>query len=235
MKQYIVLNIEMSSWNTKEVIHPVILVDNCHRVLIDCGYAGSLPGVEEALMQYSIMPETITHVILTHQDHDHIGAAAAFKRKYPKVQMMASDIEAPYISGEEKSLRLIQAERLQEMLPSEQQAFGEAFCNLLRNIESVKIDRVLTADEELPFCGGCRVVATPGHTPGHISLYLPVLNVVVTGDAMALDKGKPVIANPQFTLDFDMAKDSMEQLFSFGAEAIVCYHGGAISKEDAII
>jgi glyoxylase-like metal-dependent hydrolase (beta-lactamase superfamily II) len=235
LHQYIVLKIEMPSWNTTEVIHPVVLADDNHRVLIDCGYAGSLPKIEEALIQHGIMPQNVTHVILTHQDHDHMGAAAAFKRKYPQAQIMTSVIEAPYISGEEKSLRLIQAEQLQQSLPPEQQAFGEAFCNMLRNIEPVRIDRALTLDEELPFCGSCRVIATPGHTPGHISLYLPALNVVITGDAMALEKGKPVIANPQFTLDLDLAKASMERLFSIGAETIVCYHGGVIRKEDVIL
>lgn len=231
MNKYVILDVEMSYWNMKEIIHPVVLTDNDYCVLVDCGYVGSLPKIEEALNLSAIMPEEITHIILTHQDHDHMGAAAEFKQKYPKVQIMASADETPYINGEKKSLRLIQAEELQKILPPEQQAFGEAFCSLLRRVEPVAVDRPLSPNEVLPFCGGCCFIATPGHTPGHISLHIPKLDIIITGDAMALDGGKPVIANPQFTLDLNMATSSMEKLLSYQKETIICYHGGVLRRQ----
>ncbi len=231
MNKYAILDVEMSYWNMKEVIHPVVLMDDNDYVLVDCGYVGSLPKIEEALHLNAIMPEEITHIILTHQDHDHMGAVAEFKRQYPKVQIMASADEAPYINGERKSLRLIQAEELQKILPAEQQAFGEAFCSLLRRVEPVAVDRRISPNEELPFCGGCRVIATPGHTPGHISLHIPKLDIIIAGDAMALKDGKSVIANPQFTLDINMATSSMDKLLSCQKEKIICYHGGVLSGQ----
>lgn len=230
MNKILILDVEMAYAGTADTIHPVLLSDDSHRVLIDCGYVGSLPKIEDALQKSGVPPQEITHVILTHQDHDHIGAAAAFKRKFPSVKIMASTIEAPYISGSQKSLRLEQAERLQRMLPPEQQGFGEAFCGLLRSVEPVQIDQTLNSDEQLPFCGGCLVVATPGHTPGHISLFLPEHETVIAGDAIALERGEPVIANPQFTLDLESAAASMERLLSYSAKRIVCYHGGVFEK-----
>lgn len=35
-----------------------------------------------------------------------------------------------------------------------------------------KVDKILFDGEELSFCGGIQVIFTPGHTQGHISLYL---------------------------------------------------------------
>jgi glyoxylase-like metal-dependent hydrolase (beta-lactamase superfamily II) len=177
-----------------------------------------------------LSPEAITHVILTHHDHDHVGAAAALKQEYPNVRILASAEEAPYVSGSKKSLRLEQAERLQKELPEEQQAFGAAFCDLLRSVEPVQVDRVLQEDERLPFCGGCQVLATPGHTPGHISLYLKEFDTILSGDAMALEQGQPVLPNPQFTLDLQRAKDSMQRLLSNPAQSIIFYHGGLFKK-----
>lgn len=142
--------------------------------------------------------------------------------------IVTSSIETPYISGARKSLRLEQAEQLQKTLPPEQRAFGEAFCGLLRTVEPVQIDCRLYGDDLLPFCGGCQVIATPGHTPGHISLYLPGFDTVISGDAMALENGKPIIANPQFTLDMEEAIASMERLLSFPAKRMICYHGGVL-------
>lgn len=228
MKKIIVLNIEMTYGNIFDIIHPVVLCDGCNYGLIDCGYVGSLHRIEKALQINGLRPEAITHIILTHQDHDHIGAAAAFKNKYPDVRVLASSIEAPYISGSLKSLRLEQAEQLQKALPPKQQAFGEAFCSLLRTVEPVQIDQQLFADELLPFCGNCQVIATPGHTPGHISLYLPELSTIISGDAITLENGKPVIANPQFTLNMEQATASIQKLLSYQAKKIICYHGGVL-------
>lgn len=51
---------------------------------------------------------------------------------------------------------------------------------------------------------------------------------MVAGDAIALEDGVPVLANPQFTLDAAAATASMEKLLRMGAEAILCYHGGQL-------
>lgn len=231
MNKLIVLNIDMCYGETHDIIHPVVLCDETNYVLVDCGYVGSLSKIEDALICNNVSPELITHIILTHQDHDHIGAAAAYKKKYPNVQIVASAKEAPFISGTEKYLRLNQAEKLQRELPAEMQEFGIAFCNLLRSVEPVAVDQLLYDNELLPFCGGCRVIATPGHTPGHISLYVSKLSAIISGDALALERGQPVIANPQFTLNIEEATTSMLQLLSFPAKKIICYHGGVLERE----
>jgi glyoxylase-like metal-dependent hydrolase (beta-lactamase superfamily II) len=230
MNKLVILNIEMSYGAVNDTIYPVVLCDDVNCILVDCGYVGALLKIEEALHSNGLSPEAITHMILTHQDHDHIGAAAAFKQKYPKVRVLASAHEAPYISGSRKSLRLEQAERLQKRLPAEQQEFGKAFCSLLRSVEPVQIDQLLREDELLPFCGGCQVLATPGHTPGHISLYLSEFDTILSGDAMALEQGRPMLANPQYTLDIEKANDSMQRLLSHPARTIICYHGGLFEK-----
>ena len=230
MNKLIILKIEMSYGAVKDYIYPAVLCDGETCVLADCGYVGSLPEIEKALRNNGLTPEAITHIILTHHDHDHVGAAAAFKRKYPNVLILTSAEEAPYISGTKKSLRLEQAEQLQQDLPEDRQAFGTAFCNLLRSVEPVEVDQVLREDELLPFCGGIQVLAAPGHTPGHISLYLKEFDTILSGDVMALEQGQPVLPNPQFTLDIDKAKDSMRRLLSHPAQSVICYHGGLFEK-----
>lgn len=231
MSKLIILNIDMSFGETHEEIHPVVLLEDTNCVMVDCGYVGSLPCIEDELRSNNILPEEITHIILTHQDHDHVGAAAAFRRKYPGVKLLASAEEADYISGVRKSLRLTQAEQLQEVLPEEMQDFGRDFCKLLRSVEPVPVDQLLSEEEVLPYCGGCQIIATPGHTPGHISLYLMEHDILVAGDAVALENGIPVIANPQFTLDKNRANESMQRLLAHPAKRLICYHGGVWNKD----
>lgn len=213
-----------------EMIYPVLLKGTESLVLVDCAFVGALPLLEEAIVAKGFSPQNITHIVITHQDHDHMGSAAAFKRKYPAVKIVSSKLEEPYISGKIKSLRLAQAEVLQETLPPEKQAFGEMFCRVLRSVEPVAVDITVEDGQQPGWLDGCAVVATPGHTPGHLSLYLPRERTVITGDAMTVHNGKPAVANPQFALDPDEAKASLRKLLALEAETYICHHGGIYHK-----
>lgn len=223
------LTITMPFGGTENTVYPTLLWDAQNIILVDCGFIGSLPYLEKELRRHGLSAEQITGLVLTHHDHDHMGAAAALKRANHHITIYASKEEEPFISAREKPLRLRQAEELQKTLPPEQQDFGQAFCEMLRQVEPVPVDRLLHNGERLDWCGGCRVVDTPGHTPGHISLLMESDSIVVVGDAMALENGKSVIANPQFTLNSEQATQSMEKLLSFQANAYYCYHGGVYS------
>ena len=220
------LTVTMAFGDTESTVYPTVLWDDRNVILVDCGFIGSLPVLEAELGRYGLSVSRVTGLVLTHHDHDHMGAAAALKRANPNITIYTSPEEAPYISAEVKPLRLCQAEEYQKTLPPEQKAFGEAFIALLRRVEPVRVDRLLRDGEHLDWCGGCRIVATPGHTPGHLSLLLEQASTVITGDAIALESGLPVIANPQFTPDPDAASRSYEKLLSLKAQAYYCYHGG---------
>lgn len=230
MSEIIVLKLNFKYGGTEDFIHPVVLRDDNEMVLIDCGYSGFMPVVEEAMKDKGLDCNQLTKILITHQDHDHMGALAAFKEKYPHIKIAASEIEAPYISGEKKSLRLEQAEAMQATLSDEMKAFGIAFCQLLRSIKPAKVDILLHEGERLDWCGGCVVISTPGHTPGHISLYLEDKKTVITGDAAVVENNRLVVANPQFTLDMDRAKEDIAKLLSYDAETYICYHGGIYRK-----
>ncbi len=220
------LTVTMAFQGTEETVYPTVLRDGRDAVLVDCGWIGALPIVERELEKIGLAEQDLTGLVLTHHDHDHMGAAAALRRANPNIRIYASPAEEPFISGREKSLRLRQAEEMQETLPPEMREFGRAFCELLRRVEPVKIDGLLLDGERPDWCGGCRVIATPGHTPGHISLLLEDESIVITGDAMALENGLPVIANPQFALDREAAEASLAKLLELKAGAYYCYHGG---------
>lgn len=223
------LTITMQFGDVENTVYPTLLWDKQNIILVDCGFIGSLHVLEKELQRHGLSAHHITGLVLTHHDHDHMGAAAALKRMNPNIKIYASPLEAPFISAQRKPLRLCQAEEMQKILPPEQQAFGKAFCEMLRRVEPVVVDSLLCDGECLDWCGGCRVIATPGHTPGHISLLMENASIIITGDAIALEGNLPVIANPQFTLDIDQAAKSLENLLSIKASTYYCYHGGVYS------
>ena len=91
-------------WNgTVQHLHPVLLPGDTDTVLVDCGYPGSLELLEAELAARGASLAQVTKLVLTHQDDDHMGAAAELKERYPALQILASETEALYISGERKT------------------------------------------------------------------------------------------------------------------------------------
>lgn len=194
--------------------------------MIDCGHPGFVPKLEEEAKRFGISLESLTKVIITHHDMDHLGSLVALKRQYPAIQILAPEQEKLFIEGTIKSLRLEQAEESLHAIPDEMKPGAEAFIRYLKSIELVKVDRTLSYGERLPWYGGIQVVHTPGHMPSHISLYLPEDKTMIAADAVVIEDGELNIANPQFALDLDEAVRSCERLLAYDNERLICYHGG---------
>lgn len=79
---------------------------------------------------------------------------------------------------------------------------------------------------------GLQIVATPGHTPGHISVFDPATATIVAGDALN-GEGSGVEAlvdgvggpNPRFTPEMDLAIDSARKLAALKPNTILFGHG----------
>ena len=60
----------------------------------------------------------------------------------------------------------------------------------------VSVDMAVADEEVLPYCGGITVIFTPGHTPGHICLYLNQSKILIAGDALVAVHGELRGPNP---------------------------------------
>lgn len=226
MSTYHLLDIEFEYNGQKQVITPVLLQDELDTILIDCGYPDFMPLIEEAANRHNVALDSMTKLIVTHHDMDHMGSLAALKRAYPRIEIVAYELEAPYIEGTKKSLRLEQAESTFDALTDEAKPYAEQFIRLLQSIEPVAVDRTVANEDWLPWCGGIKIIHTPGHMPGHISLYLPASKTLIAADAVVIEDGELAIANPQYTMDLDEAVRSVQRLLDYDIEQLICYHGG---------
>lgn len=227
MNKVIGLSVPFQQDGRTQIITPVILQDREHNVLIDCGYPGFLPLLAEAAESHFLPLESLTHAFMTHHDIDHIGALAELQERYPHIETIVYELEALYVRGKRKSIRLIQAESSLASMPEEARPYAEAFINGLKSIKPAQVHRTVADGELLPWCGGTEVVHTPGHMPGHVSLFVRECGTLIGGDAVVIEEnGELGIANPQFTLDLDAALASVERLLAYPVKQLVCYHGG---------
>lgn len=226
MKNIFVLPITFHVDNTDLVIYPTVLKDDNELILIDCGYPDSLPKIENEMNKFELSLRQLTKIIITHHDHDHMGALREIKERYPTVEILCSKEEAPYITGQRKSLRLQQAEAIQDTLPESEKEGGKLFQSFIASIRKVDEVTVINTGEVLPFCGGIKIVDTKGHMPGHISLYIEKEKTLIAGDALVVENEKLCMAMPQFVLNMQDAQDSIRNLQNYDLEKIICYHGG---------
>jgi len=75
-----------------------------------------------------------------------------------------------------------------------------------------------------------QIVATPGHTPGSISVLDPVGGVLVVGDAMGTNDGRPTLPGAQFSDDMDVARQSIVKLGGLTFETLLVGHGDPITS-----
>lgn len=219
------LTITQAVGNRLETLHPVMLVMEDAVLLIDAGYPGSLPLLQEAAARCCIPLNRLTGLVLTHHDIDHMGGAFEIVQACPGIKVYATSGEAPYINGKKKSLRLRQAEDLYASLPDEYKRAALAFQQALKALKPIPVDIILE-DNDRPFGHDIQILLTPGHTPGHCSLYLEKEKVLIAADAVVVENEALEIPNPQFTLDLQHAIASVKRLSQLAVSRIICYHGG---------
>ena len=226
-----VLDIKFNNMGNEAVVYPVVLHNENEVVLVDCGYPGFMPLIESAMQQHGLSLEHTTGIFITHDDIDHVGALFEIKGKYPHINVYSSVIEEKYISGKEKSPRLLQAESMQETLPESQREGASQFIAMLKAIRPVTVDTLLYDNEEPSFLPGVQIINTPGHTPGHFSLYVKESKTFIAADAVVAENGYLEIANPQFTLNLQEAIASVKKMEQLDIDKLICYHGGTIDKD----
>ena len=76
---------------------------------------------------------------------------------------------------------------------------------------------------------GLHILATPGHTPGHVSVLDDIAGVLVAGDALNGADGGVIGANPDFTEDMEAANASIDVLSAFEFETVLFGHGEPVT------
>ncbi|MFC9726505.1 MBL fold metallo-hydrolase [Bacillus cereus] len=192
------------------VIHPILLWNDEMAVLIDTGFPGQIEDIQVKMEKVGVSFDKLKVVILTHQDIDHIGSLPELlQRCRSNIKVYAHELDKPYIEGD---LPLLKDGNVE-------------------NRPKGKVSDTVIDGQELPYCGGILILHTPGHTPGHISLYLKQSKILIAGDSMYSVNGMLGGIHAPTTINIKEAKQSLKKYLNLYIESVVCYHGG-LSKEN---
>lgn len=173
-------------------------------------------------------------IVLTHGHFDHVSAARELSETWD-ISIYAHPLEFPYLTGEKQ-------------YPEPNVGAGGGAMTLLsplypRGPVNLGVRLCELKEGGVSAMPGWQVIHTPGHTPGHISLFYPKDCILLTGDAFCTTKPEaffeaalaqqPELHGPPsyFTSDWKEARASVRRLAMLEPRVIAPGHGKPIAGE----
>jgi len=156
-----------------------LIDDQGQQVLFDAG----LPGSVTRRLDSGQIDGPISQLIVSHADADHLGDAAALKRRFPEMQIGCHAFDQQRCEDHD----LLVHERYDHARNRFDYGYGDETLAALREAcgDDFVVDRTLCEDQLLRF--GDRewcVLHLPGHSPGHVALWHEAQGILLGGDVV---------------------------------------------------
>jgi glyoxylase-like metal-dependent hydrolase (beta-lactamase superfamily II) len=200
-------------------------------VLVEAGMGSDGRDVELGLREaFGADVSQVRAILLTHWHNDHAAGAAAIKAK--------SGARVYYHQGDEAQLtrRTIHPglrDRLALALPEA----GPLV--LLKGLLGDAIPRAVAADtlvdDKMLVEEDFEVIATPGHTPGHVAYFYRPERVLFAGDALAIKRHRVALMSRPVTPDLPTARrsvvDCLERSLALRVQCICPGHQYPLTRD----
>lgn len=204
-------------------------------VLVDAGLANAAAQIRQTASDLYGNDSKPKAIILTHGHFDHVGAVEELVNQW-QVPVYAHEAELPYLTG-----------KLSYPPPDPTTSDGlMAKISPLYPRDPINLGskvNPLPSDGKVPFLPGWYWVFTPGHTPGHISLFRESDRVLVAGDTFTTVKQESALAvmtqakavhgpPAYFTVNWQVAKESIGKLRALKPLIVITGHGRPMRDEE---
>jgi glyoxylase-like metal-dependent hydrolase (beta-lactamase superfamily II) len=226
-------------WRMKDIFVNVFIIQNSHSsnfVLVDTGLKSSAPKIKKMIAEVLSPAATPMAIIMTHGHFDHRGSIQQLAGEW-QVPVYAHHLELPYLNGKSA------------YPPPDATVGGGAMASLAFMYPKTPIDvsdhlESLPEDGSIPGLPEWKWIHTPGHTPGHISLFRENDGVLVAGDAFVTTKQESIFSVMKqkkelngppkyFTPDWISATRSVKELAALEANVVSTGHGQSMYGDEA--
>ena len=193
----------------------MVLVRGETPVLIDTGFGSDVEQTKALLLGAGVPAERVAPVVNTHYHSDHVGGNFHLQSRYG-VPIAAHRWEAGVVNSRDK------------------EACGARW--LCQPVEPYTVNRFLADGDEIS-AGGVmlRVLHTPGHTLGHVSLFEQREKILICGDAVHKDDVAWLNPFREGVGAVERAMDSLERLLRLGARWACSGHGKPMSDSSTAL
>lgn len=210
-------------------------VNNGQWVLIGAGMAHTAKDITRAAEDRFGKGSQPKAIILTHGHFDHVGAILELVSQW-NAPVYAHEMELPYLTGKTDyppADPTVDDGLIAKISPT----FPNKGINLGTRVQA------LPGDGSVPWMTGWRWIHTPGHSPGHVSLFRDSDRMLIVGDAFTtlkqesaksvLSREKEVHGPPAyFTTDWGAAGKSVKALSDLNPSMVIPSHGLPMKGEE---
>ncbi len=190
-------------------------------ILVDAGLKKKEKKLIRFLKNKKINPKDIKLIVITHVHGDHVGSLKAIK-EITKAKVLVHQEEKEFLmKGKSHPVKPTSKfyEKISSFMPEKSHQF-----------DGVEADIIVEDNYSLYDFGlKAKIIHTPGHTKGSISLIDEQGNAfigdIAMGFPMNFSAGLPIIAD-----SLDEVKKSWERILKEGAKILHLSHGGIISS-----
>ena len=224
-------------WGMKDIFVNFYMVQSTETtdwVLVDSGLKWSAAKIKKManyLFGDDAKPKAI---VLTHAHFDHTGSVQNLAEEWD-VPVYAHYLEIPYLTGK-SSYPPPDASVGGGLMTYMSVVYPKTPINIWNRVN------VLPNDGSVPFLPEWRYLHTPGHAPGHVSLFRDSDRVLITGDAfvntnqesaIAVAMQTKIVSGPPkyFTYDWKAAENSVMDLAALQPKVAASGHGKPIRGE----
>lgn len=202
----------------------LFMEDKDNLTLIDPGFLSQLPMLEKYLQDVGYEIKNVKQIILTHVHVDHAQAANEIKRR-SGARIYSHWIEArylahnpPYMGPPSTQETIKKLENLGISVESLSKEYGTL------EVEPISVDEQVSDGDMI---GSLKVIHTPGHTPGHISLYYEKDKLLLGADSIykkVFGAEGLYISAPQVSMDPTTAIVSVQRLSRINFDKLLMAH-----------
>ncbi|RJR31524.1 MAG: MBL fold metallo-hydrolase, partial [Desulfobacteraceae bacterium] len=197
-------------------------------MLIEGGTGPTSAMIADQIDGLGVDATRIKYLFLTHTHADHIGAIPHFKRIWPHLKIVASApgagiLNAPelyreFILVDHGIAQLLKASAAIERLPPLPKAFRFEADMILADGDSIDLGQGIV----------WKAMATPGHSPCHMSLYESKERTIALGDAAGFYVPEKDVFWPNYFASLGKYRESLRKLRALPADRVALSHNGVI-------
>jgi hydroxyacylglutathione hydrolase len=195
--------------------------------VIDTGVPGNAPRILDTMRHAHIAPSDLALILITHGHTDHTGSAWDLKQA-TGAPVAIHALDAPALeAGDSMPVigRTPEAQRLVEQMAASR-------ADRLLAMHALTADVVIDRDRSLTDLGiAGRVIHTPGHTPGGLTVLLETGEAFV-GDLIGGDPMRPGMPGlPFFAADTRELEASIRRVIELAPSVVYAGHEGPFTLE----